>query len=153
MARQLLLTIAAETAGRPGNAARGAAAVRAGLAARGLDLPDLLMENGSGLSRTERISADSLVRLLQHAFAGAWMPEFMSSLPIVGLDGTMKNRNGAAGSAHIKTGLLSDVRAIAGYVLAASGKRYVVVVLVNHPNARDTQPALDALLEWVYRTG
>jgi D-alanyl-D-alanine carboxypeptidase/D-alanyl-D-alanine-endopeptidase (penicillin-binding protein 4) len=153
MARQLLLTIAAETAGRPGNAARGAVAVRAGLAARGLDLPDLLMENGSGLSRTERISADSLARLLQHAFAGPWMPEFMSSLPIVGLDGTMKNRNGAAGSAHIKTGLLSDVRAIAGYVLAASGKRYAVVVLVNHPNARDTQPALDALLEWVYRTG
>lgn len=153
MARQLLLTLSAETQGRPGTTARGAVAVHTTLSAHGLELPSLVIENGSGLSRTERISADGLARLLQHAFASPWMPEFMSSLPIVGLDGTMRNRNGAAGSAHIKTGLLSDVRAIAGYVLAASGKRYVVVALVNHPNARETQAALDALLNWVYRVG
>ena len=153
MARQLLLTLAAETQGRPGSTARGAAAVKSGLASRGLELPELIIENGAGLSRLERISADGLARLLRHAFASAWMPELMSSLPVVGLDGTMKNRNGAAFSAHIKTGLLADVRAIAGYVLAASGKRYVVVALINHPNAGAAQPAHDALLEWVYRNG
>lgn len=153
MARQLLLTIAAESHGRPGNTLRGAAAVRSGLAIRGLDLPELAIENGAGLSRQERISADGLARLLRHAFASPWMPEFMSSLPILGLDGTMKSRNGTAGSAHMKTGLLADVRAIAGYVLAASGKRYVVVALINHPNAGAAQPAHDALLEWVYRNG
>ena len=81
------------------------------------------------------------------------MPEFVSSLPIVGVDGTMRRRSGAAGSAHIKTGLLADTRAIAGYVLAASGKRYVVVALINHPNAGAAQPALDALLNWVYVQG
>jgi D-alanyl-D-alanine carboxypeptidase/D-alanyl-D-alanine-endopeptidase (penicillin-binding protein 4) len=153
MARQLLLTISTETGGRPGTIARGAAAIKSGLASRGLDLPELVIENGAGLSRLERVSADGLARLLRHAYASPWMPEFMSSLPIVGLDGTMKNRNGAAGSAHIKTGLLADVRAVAGYVLAASGKRYVVVALINHPNAGAAQPAHDALLEWVYRNG
>jgi D-alanyl-D-alanine carboxypeptidase/D-alanyl-D-alanine-endopeptidase (penicillin-binding protein 4) len=81
------------------------------------------------------------------------MPEFTASLPLVGVDGTMKNRTGAVGAAHIKSGLLHDVRAVAGYVHAASGRRYVVVALINHPNARDAQSAQDALLEWVYRNG
>ncbi len=153
MARQLLLTICAETYGRPGTPARGAEAVKSGLAARGLDLTELIIENGAGLSRTERVSAHNLASLLHHAFASPWMPEFMSSLPIVGIDGTMKKRNGATGSAHIKTGQLNDVRAIAGYVLAASGTRYIVVALINHPNAGSAQPVHDALLEWVYRNG
>ena len=81
------------------------------------------------------------------------MPEFMSSLPIVGVDGTMRKRLGAAGAAHIKTGLLAHTRAIAGYVLAASGRRYVVVAIVNHPNAGASQNALDTLLDWVYVQG
>jgi D-alanyl-D-alanine carboxypeptidase/D-alanyl-D-alanine-endopeptidase (penicillin-binding protein 4) len=81
------------------------------------------------------------------------MPELMASLPLVGVDGTMRSRNGAAGNAHIKTGLLADVRAIAGYVHAASGRRYVVVAIINHANARDGQPAHDALLNWVYANG
>ncbi len=153
MARQLLLTIATETTGRPGTPARGAEAIKSGLAARGLDLTELIIENGAGLSRAERFSAQNLAQLLRHAYASAWMPEFMSSLPIVGLDGTMKKRNGASGSAHVKTGQLNDVRAIAGYVLAASGKRYIVVALINHPNAGSAQTVHDALLEWVYRNG
>jgi D-alanyl-D-alanine carboxypeptidase/D-alanyl-D-alanine-endopeptidase (penicillin-binding protein 4) len=81
------------------------------------------------------------------------MPEFVSSMPIVGVDGTMRRRQAAAGSAHIKTGLLADARAIAGYVLAASGRRYAVVAFINHPNAGAGQPALDALLNWVYVQG
>jgi D-alanyl-D-alanine carboxypeptidase/D-alanyl-D-alanine-endopeptidase (penicillin-binding protein 4) len=81
------------------------------------------------------------------------MPEFVSSLPIVGVDGTMRRRSGAVGSAHIKTGLLSDTRAIAGYVLASSGQRYAVVAFINHPNAGAGQPALDALLNWIYDQG
>ena len=153
MARQLLLTLAAETYGRPGTTTHGAQAIKNGLAARGLELPELIIENGAGLSRAERISAEGLARLLRHAYASAWMPEFMSSLPITGLDGTMRKRNGASNSAHVKTGQLNDVRAIAGYVLAASGRRYVVVALINHPNAGAAQAAHDALLEWVYRNG
>jgi D-alanyl-D-alanine carboxypeptidase/D-alanyl-D-alanine-endopeptidase (penicillin-binding protein 4) len=81
------------------------------------------------------------------------MPEFVSSLPIVAADGTMKKRlqgERVAGNAHIKTGLLADVRAIAGYVLDRDGRRYVVVMIVNHPKAHEAEAAVDALLEWVY---
>jgi D-alanyl-D-alanine carboxypeptidase/D-alanyl-D-alanine-endopeptidase (penicillin-binding protein 4) len=81
------------------------------------------------------------------------MPEFMASLPLVGVDGTMRKRAGAAGSAHIKTGLLADTRAIAGYVLAVSGRRYAVVAIVNHANAGAAQDAFDALLNWIYVEG
>jgi D-alanyl-D-alanine carboxypeptidase/D-alanyl-D-alanine-endopeptidase (penicillin-binding protein 4) len=153
MARQVYVTIGAETSGHPGSSDRAARAVRAWLSGHGLDMPELVLENGAGLSRIERISAASLARMLVHAYAGPLMPDFMASLPLVGVDGTMKKRNGAAGSAHIKTGLLADVRAVAGYVLAASGRRYVVVAIINHANARDAQPAHDALLQWVYQNG
>ena len=84
------------------------------------------------------------------------MPEFVSSLPLVGYDGTMRRRlktQGVAGQAHIKTGTLNDVRSIAGYVQAASGKTYVVVFLINHPAAPNGQKAQDALLQWVYENG
>ncbi len=153
MARQLFLTIGAETSRQPGSTDRAARAVRAWLSSHGLEMSELVLENGAGLSRVERISAANLARMLAHAYSGPLMPEFMSSLPLVGVDGTMKKRNGASGSAHIKTGLLADVRAIAGYVLAASGRRYVVVAIINHANARDAQPAHDALLQWVYQNG
>jgi D-alanyl-D-alanine carboxypeptidase/D-alanyl-D-alanine-endopeptidase (penicillin-binding protein 4) len=153
MARQLFLTIGADTTKLPANTERSARAVRTWLDGRGLTMPELVMENGSGLSRNERIAAGNLGRLLVHAYASPLMPEFMASLPLVGVDGTMRKRNGAAGFAHIKTGQLAEVRAVAGYVLAASGQRYAVVGIVNHPSAGATGPALDALLDWVYRNG
>ncbi len=153
MARQVFLTIGAETSRQPGNAEHSSSAVRDWLATRGLQMPELVLENGSGLSRVERISAGSLARLLVDAYAGPLMPEFVSSLPLAGVDGTMKKRNSATGRAHIRTGLLADVRPIAGYVLAASGRRYAVVAIINHPNARDAQGVHDALLQWVYETG
>ena len=84
------------------------------------------------------------------------MPEFMSSMPLVAYDGTMRRRlktRDVAGQAHIKTGTLNEVRAIGGYVLAASGKRYAVVCLVNHPNLAGAQALHDALLQWVYADG
>jgi serine-type D-Ala-D-Ala carboxypeptidase/endopeptidase (penicillin-binding protein 4) len=152
MTQQLFLTMGAAT-GEPGSPARGAAAVRGLLAARSIDAPELILENGCGLSRVERISAASLAHVLTDAWSSQWMAELVSSLPISGVDGTMKGRNVPAGAAHMKTGLLEDTRAVAGYVLAASGKRYVVVAIVNHANARYGTGAHDALIEWVYRTG
>jgi serine-type D-Ala-D-Ala carboxypeptidase/endopeptidase (penicillin-binding protein 4) len=118
-----------------------------------LTMPELVLDNGAGLSRIERISAGSLARLLVDAYASPTMPEFMSSLPLAGIDGTMRTRSAAFGHAHIKTGLLNEVRAIAGYVLAESGRRYAVVFLINHPHAGAGQPAQDALLDWVRRNG
>ncbi len=153
MARQLFLTLGAEGTKLPASAERAQRVVGDWLLSKGLDRRDFVLENGAGLSRVERLTAAGLARLLAGAFATPLMPEYMSSLPLVGVDGTMRKRLGAAGSAHIKTGLLADSRAIAGYVLAASGRRYVVVAFVNHPNAAATQGALDDLLNWVYVSG
>ncbi len=111
-----------------------------------------MLDNGSGLSRQERISAQALGALLQSAYQSAMMPELMSSLPISGVDGTLrraKNRN--AGAAHLKTGSLANVVALAGYVHGAGGQRWVLVALVNHANANAARPALDALVDWTAR--
>ncbi len=156
MARQLLLTLVNGVMNLPATADRGAAIVRKWLNDKGIDALELSIENGSGLSRTERISALTMGRILGAAFQSPTMPEFIASLPLVGLDGTMRKRltnNTVAGRAHIKTGSLDEVRAIAGYVLAASGKRYVVVSMINHVNAAQGREALDALLQWVYERG
>jgi D-alanyl-D-alanine carboxypeptidase/D-alanyl-D-alanine-endopeptidase (penicillin-binding protein 4) len=111
-----------------------------------------VLDNGSGLSRSERISAQALGKLLQTAYASPFMPELMSSLPITGMDGTQRsNRSKARGTAHLKTGTLNNVAAIAGYVLAQSGRRYAVVMLVNQAGAGAAKPAMDALLDWVVR--
>ncbi len=109
-----------------------------------------VIDNGSGLSREPRVSAQLLARLLQAAWGGRVMPELMSSLPVIGLDGTLRNSKTATGRAHLKTGSMSDtgVLGIAGYVLSHNGRRYVLVAVVNHPNAKDTRPALDALVQW-----
>lgn len=110
-----------------------------------------VMDNGAGLSRDTRISAQALARMLQAAWAAPVMPELMASLPIAGVDGTLRRSAAAQGSAHLKTGSLRDVMALAGYVHAASGRRYVLVALVNHSQALAARPVLDALLDWTVR--
>ncbi len=166
MARQLFLTLGAQSlsvagaasTGRtpPARAADADAAIRAWLAQKQLRFPELVLENGSGLSRQERIAAENLARLLAAAWKSPLMPEMIASLPLSGVDGTMRKRlkqNGIAAQAHIKTGSLEGVKSIAGYVLDSGGKWQIVVFLVNHPNAAAAQPAQDALLEWVYARG
>jgi D-alanyl-D-alanine carboxypeptidase/D-alanyl-D-alanine-endopeptidase (penicillin-binding protein 4) len=116
----------------------------------GPDLPTF--DNGSGLSRDERISAQQLARMLQYAWASPLMPELAASLPVTGSDGTLRRTRGPAlGGAHLKSGSLRDVSGVAGYVHAASGKRYVLVAIANHPNAHGIRPALEALLAWTAR--
>jgi D-alanyl-D-alanine carboxypeptidase/D-alanyl-D-alanine-endopeptidase (penicillin-binding protein 4) len=108
-----------------------------------------MVDNGAGLSRSERVSARALGLLLQHAYRSPLMPELIASLPISGIDGTLlRSKARAAGSAHLKTGSILGVNAIAGYVDAASGKRYAVVALMNHTNASAGRPVLDALVDW-----
>lgn len=79
------------------------------------------------------------------------MPELMASLPLTGQDGTLRrlrSSNGSVGRAHLKSGSLRDVTGVAGYVLGASGRRYVLVAIVNDPNAMAARPAIEALIEW-----
>ncbi|WP_439684532.1 D-alanyl-D-alanine carboxypeptidase/D-alanyl-D-alanine endopeptidase [Cupriavidus oxalaticus] len=155
MARQLFLTIGAELdRGGPASPERSIRVVRRWLAKQGLDMPGLVLDNGSGLSREERISAYDMARLLQQAAASNVGPALVDSLPVLGVDGTLRNRlsgANAAGSAYLKTGTLADVRALAGYVDAEDGSRYVLVSMINHPNAAQAREAHDALMQWVYR--
>lgn len=111
-------------------------------------LQQVVVDNGSGLSRDARLSAQLLARLLQAAWSSPVMPELISSLPVTGTDGTLKRSTATAGRAHLKTGSLRDVAAVAGYVLGDSGRRYALVAIVNHPNAGSSRPALDALVQW-----
>ena len=108
-------------------------------------------DNGSGLSRQERITAAQLTRLLQYAWGSPLMPEFMASLPVAGIDGTARRTvsgPGASGRAHLKTGSLRDVVGVAGYVHATDGKRYVLVAIANHANAGAMRPVIDQLVAW-----
>ena len=154
MARQLLLTIAAEKIGQPATEANGEMAIKTWLANKGQNFDELVVENGSGLSRIERISAQHLGQLLVDAYHSAIMPELMASLPIAGLDGTAQKRlkeTSLQGRAHLKTGSLDGVNAIAGYVLDSQNKRHVLVMLINHAKADASKSAQGALIEWVYQ--
>jgi D-alanyl-D-alanine carboxypeptidase/D-alanyl-D-alanine-endopeptidase (penicillin-binding protein 4) len=153
MARQLFLTLGADGSGRGASSERAARVVKDWLARRAISMPDLVLDNGSGLSRIERVTAAGMARLLVAAFEGPLMPEFMASLPLVNVDGLTRARSTAAGSAHLKSGSLVDARSEAGYVRTSRGKRYVLVVFVNHPQAQNAQPFLDFILDWLYLNG
>ncbi|WP_083264653.1 D-alanyl-D-alanine carboxypeptidase/D-alanyl-D-alanine endopeptidase [Pseudohongiella acticola] len=156
MTRQLLLTLGLQHAGVPASIDKGIEAVQQYLDGVGIDRSALVMTNGSGLSRDTTLTADMLGAVLQRGYQIPTMPEFVASLPLAGIDGTMRNRmtsgDGHA-SSHIKTGSLNDVAGIAGYVHARSGKHYVVVALVNHAQAHagPGQELGDALLGWVWQ--
>lgn len=155
-ARQLYLTLG--TGGNviqntPATLTKSDSAIRRWLDSKQLIFPELIIENGSGLSRKEQISARHLGKLLLMAFDSAVMPEFLSSLPIAAVDGTLKNRftdTPTKGQAHMKTGALTDVRALAGYVRDRKGRRTVVIFFVNHAKAAQMRSAMDALVNWVY---
>ncbi len=154
MAQQLFLSLALHGPGGSSPATKEAAqaALAAWLVERTGPLGEqVVVDNGSGLSRSWRLPAARLARLLQQAADGPNFGELMASLPITGLDGTLRRSRATAGRAHLKTGSLRDVSGLAGWVLSDSGRRYVFVAIVNHPNAAAARPALDALLQWTMR--
>jgi D-alanyl-D-alanine carboxypeptidase/D-alanyl-D-alanine-endopeptidase (penicillin-binding protein 4) len=149
MAQQLFLTLGLTQRGL-GSPELAREVLRQWLAERWPEAaPSVAIDNGSGLSRDSRITAQLLARVLQADWMGPVMPELMSSLPVSGLDGTLKRSRATLGRAHLKTGSLKDVAGIAGFVLGNSGRRYLVVAIINHPNANAARPALDAMTQWV----
>ena len=114
---------------------------------RHVGVPGLVIDNGSGLSRTARVTAQGLAVLLQRAWAAPYMPEWIASLPISGQDGTLR-RSKAQASAHLKTGSLRNVLAVAGYVDGAAGQRWTLVAIIEHPQAQAGRAVLDALVDW-----
>ena len=155
MARHLLLTLGAEKFGAPATAENGSNAVRQWLAERDIRIPGLVLDNGSGLSREERITARGMAQMLDIAWHSPFMPEFAASLPLSAVDGTLRNRFRAAGMQgrlRLKTGRIDDVSGLAGFVNAASGKTYVVVILINHPGTQNGSADIvqTELIRWVF---
>lgn len=156
MTRQLLLTLGAEKVGLPGTAEKGKTVIHNWLEKNKFNFPELVIDNGAGLSRDTRISARHMGELLNFAYNNPRMPEFISSLPIASYDGTLQQRfTGTAleGRLHLKTGLLDGVRALAGYLVDNNAQRWVVVILHNDRNApqRAGEKFQDALLDWIYQ--
>ncbi|OYY20868.1 MAG: D-alanyl-D-alanine carboxypeptidase/D-alanyl-D-alanine-endopeptidase [Polynucleobacter sp. 39-46-10] len=163
MARQLMLTLALEKMGKPATTENGELVIQSWLKGLGLQFPELVIENGSGLSRNEAISAEHMTQLLVAARNLSIADMFYNSLPIAGKDGTMRNRLMThlrkflhlkkKPEVRIKTGSLADVRAISGYVMSKSGKMYAVTSFINHPNAWKGLEAHDQLLAWLLDDG
>jgi D-alanyl-D-alanine carboxypeptidase/D-alanyl-D-alanine-endopeptidase (penicillin-binding protein 4) len=153
MTRDLVYTLGAELGGVPGTREKGLAAIRLFLAQRGIDVSSLRMQNGAGLSRDERASADLLASVLRAAYQSPFAPEFMASLSLGGLDGTTRGRFHRENQVlmHVKTGRLDHVSALAGYLHAQNGKTYVLVVIMNSEDAHrgPGQELEEAVVRWV----
>jgi len=155
-ARCLFLSLASEFPQRPATLPAARERVAAWLRDQGLKSSDIDLDNGSGLSPTEKGTPRALVRLLLAAWQKPYAQTFVDSLPIAGVDGTLGRRmtdGPAAGHAHLKTGTTSEARALAGYVKARSGRTYAVAAIVNHPEAASATPLLDGVIEWVAANG
>ena len=145
MAHQLYLSLSAYAL-QKGSDVASAQILRQWWKAR-FTAPEPLTQEGSGLSRDDRMSARAFTQLLQYAWESPYSAELIASLPIAGIDGTLK-RSHAAGGAHLKTGSLNGVLGVAGYVQGKNQHRYSLVVLINHPNAAKARPLIDAWIEW-----
>jgi serine-type D-Ala-D-Ala carboxypeptidase/endopeptidase (penicillin-binding protein 4) len=152
--RQLYLTLGANQPNPiyPTTAEAAAHQVRQFISQHGLDPTSLVLENGSGLSRTERISPELMAALLHHAYQAPYQMELIASMPLSGVDGTLKrrlNQPATKGKARLKTGTLRNVTALAGYVTDQSGRTWVVASFINDPKSARGKPVLDYLIEWI----
>ncbi|HFC91891.1 MAG TPA: D-alanyl-D-alanine carboxypeptidase/D-alanyl-D-alanine-endopeptidase [Leucothrix mucor] len=155
MTRQVLLTLGAKRYGVPATLQKGRDAVIETLQESHIQTNGIVIDNGSGLSRTARITARQMAQLLETAYREPYMPEFMASLALSGLDGTMVRRfrkGDLRGRSHMKTGTLNNVTAIAGYMLNRQGKRLVIVIQHNgkKTNRGRGKKIQNALLRWSF---
>jgi serine-type D-Ala-D-Ala carboxypeptidase/endopeptidase (penicillin-binding protein 4) len=156
ISRHVLLTLSPGFPNVPATLNAAQKNIATWLQSKGFNETDLHVENGSGLSRNERGKPRAFAELLRDVSFSKIDKVFRSSLSVAGLDGTMGGRlrrADMAGKALLKTGTLTEVRALAGYVTSKSGQVYAIVAIVNHPNATRAVPALDAFVEWVYSNG
>lgn len=153
IARNLLLTMFAENSRSPINENEAGKFTKEFLIKQKLRLDSLEMDNGAGLSRSARISAEDLSFLLEKAYSGLYMPEFVASLPNMGVDGTLKNRGkklSVSKRAYLKTGSIQNVSAIAGYIFDKNNDVKVFVFMANDPKANESSKMQDEFIEWAY---
>ncbi len=138
MSQQLYLTLGAQTYGEPATRGKGEKALKAALESQGVDTDSLIIANGSGLCRQCQVTSQTLMQLLDAAWESVYMPEFVSSLGVPGIDGSLRKRfpkGNYTGRVHMKTGTIDHVSAAAGYVQSKSNERYRFVLMINHKNA------------------
>lgn len=155
MAKQLFLTIGARNrkATDQDDAIAAYRTIYEWLIGKGVNPDELKMENGSGLSREERITAREMSNMLKMAWESPYSAEFISSMPIIGVDGTMYKRlrkTPLRGKGHIKTGTLNNVRAIAGYIRDKNNDTWAVVAILNHSKPWGASQVLDDFLLDIY---
>lgn len=173
MARQLFLTLGQTASALPGSDAnplsspsseaeakidslsqRASTRIKSWLAARHIATEELVIDNGAGLSRQARISATTLNQLLQTIWHDPLMPEYVSTLPLAGVDGTLRKHFTNAplrARAYLKTGSLDNTNALAGFLMDRQGRWHSLVMLINHPHAQASRAAQEALLSWLYQ--
>jgi D-alanyl-D-alanine carboxypeptidase/D-alanyl-D-alanine-endopeptidase (penicillin-binding protein 4) len=118
-----------------------------------MKLDSLEIDNGAGLSRKAKVNAEDLGFLLERAYDSLYMPEFLASLPNLGIDGTLKSRGkklSVAKHAYLKTGSIQNVSAIAGYIFDKNNDVKVFVFIANDPKANESSKIQDELIEWTY---
>ena len=132
---------------------RAAQAVQRWLAEQGINAPELVPDNGAGLSRSERMSAETLAAVIRQAAQGRHAPDWLAGLPLAGVDGTLSRRfqgSPAQGRARLKTGTLRNVAALAGLVQDRRGRPWVLVLMLNDESALWVgRPALDRIVDWL----
>ncbi len=155
MARQLLYTLSAEIRGAPGTEQGGRDVISEWLEKNIPEVDSMWLDNGAGRSREARINARDFGAILQFAWQQPYMPEYASSLALSGHDGTLRKRfdgDELTGQAHLKTGSIDHVSAIAGYMQSRSGRRFAIVVLHNYEDIHRGYgvEVQTALLRWLY---
>ena len=153
IARNLLLTILAENNVNPITENEAGRFTKESLIKEKVKLDSLEMDNGAGLSRNAKVNAENLGFLLEKAYTDIYMPEFIASLPNLGIDGTLKSRGrklSAAKHAYLKTGSIQNVSAIAGYIFDKNNDVKVFVFIANDPKANESSKIQDELIEWTY---
>ncbi len=130
-------------------------AVQGWYAQQGIEAPGLVVDNGSGLSRSERISAQTLAQTVAWAWRSRHAPDVLMTLPVAGVDGTMRNRlkdSPAAGVARLKTGTLRNVRALVGVAVDPQGRSWALAAMINSDeHIAAGRAVLDLLVDRVAR--
>jgi D-alanyl-D-alanine carboxypeptidase/D-alanyl-D-alanine-endopeptidase (penicillin-binding protein 4) len=120
----------------------GAAVVRNFLTQAGIDPTGFVMNDGSGLARSDLVTADTTLQLLVYMNRHRFGSQFRLALPVAGVDGTLRNRmkgTPAQGNVRAKTGTLGTATSLSGYVFSAAGERLVFSLMINNP-PRDANP-------------
>ena len=136
IAELLLKTIGTELSGTQGTGEKGLGAISAFLGEIGMDRGHYTFADGSGVSRYNLVTASLLTDLLVYMFHNfAVMPEYLASLPVGGVDGTLTRRMrgmSAEGVLRAKTGTLRGLTALAGYTATADGETVAFSIIVNN---------------------